>query len=235
MCGASSRRADAIKKSADMFIAKQMYGTAIEGSDGHVGTLYDLLFDDRSWKVRHLVVRTDRCFRGRQVLLDPAVIEHADRRKRHLQVRLTREHARQSPNADADLPVARRQMLKAAAQWVISEGYPAKMCDVSSAFEGDPHLHSTKLLSGLHIHCSDGRLGHVEDFVIDDEDWRVAELVVATRNWRLGKRVVVDPTLVKSINWEDREIRLALPREQIEHRPAYKGKLPLEEPTCGDV
>ena len=49
-------------------------------------------------------------------------------------------------------------------------GYPAKMCDVSSTFEGDPHLHSTKLLSGLHIRCSDGQLGHFEDFVIDDEN-----------------------------------------------------------------
>ena len=126
-------------------------------------------------------------------------------------------------------------MLEGAAQWVISEGYPAKMCDVSSTFEGDPHLHSTKLLSGLHIRCSDGQLGHFEDFVIDDENWRVAALVVATRNWWPGKRVVVDPMLVKSINWEDREIRLTVPRKQIEHRPAYKGRLPLEEPMCGNV
>ena len=84
------------------------------------------------------------------------------------------------------------------------------------------------MLTGLHIHCTDGQLGHVEDFVIDDETWRVADLVVDTRNWWPGKRVLVEPTLVKSIDWDDQGIRLTLSREQIEHRPAYKGKLPME-------
>jgi sporulation protein YlmC with PRC-barrel domain len=218
-----------------LIVAKHIYDTGLEGSDGRVGTLYDLLFDDQSWKVQHLVVRTNRWVRGRQVLLTPTVIEYADWPERHVQVRLTREQARHSPDADADLPVERRQMLEAAAQGLIAEAYWWKVLDVSSEFEGDPHLHSTKLLSGLHIHCTDSQLGHVEDFVIDDENWRVADLVVATRNWWPGKRVVVEPTLMKSINWDGREIQLTLPREQIEHRPAYEGKLPLQEPVLENV
>lgn len=52
-----------------------------------------------------------------------------------LQVRLTWEQARQSPNADADLPVARRQILEAATQALVSEVYWAKIPDLSSAFE----------------------------------------------------------------------------------------------------
>jgi hypothetical protein len=92
-----------------------------------------------------------------------------------------------------------------------------------------------KQMCGTAIEGSDGHVGTLCDLLFDDRSWKVRHLVVATRNWRPGKRVVVDPTLVKSINWEDRGIRLALPREQIEHRPAYKGKLPLEEPTCGNV
>ena len=219
-----------------MFIvAKHIYGTALEGSDGRVGTLYDLLFDDQSWKLRHLVVSTGRWFRGLQVLVDPEVIERTDWPERHLQVRLTREQARQSPNADADLPVARRQILEAVTQALVSEAYWAKIPDLSSEFEGDPHLHSTKMLTGLHIHCTDGQLGHVEDFVIDDETWRVADLVVDTRNWWPGKRVLVEPTLVKSIDWDDRGIRLTRSREQIEHWPAYKGKLPTEERMLGNA
>ena len=87
-------------------VAKHVYGTALEGSDGRVGTVCDLLFDNQSWKLRHLVVSSGHWLRGRQVLLDPEVIEHADWPERHVQVRLTREQARQSPNADADLPVA---------------------------------------------------------------------------------------------------------------------------------
>jgi hypothetical protein len=70
-------------------------------------------------------------------------------------------------------------------------------------------------------------------FVINDEIWREADLVVDTRNWWPGERVLVEPTLVKSIDWDDRGIRLAPSREQIEHWPANKGKLPIEEPLSG--
>lgn len=213
-----------------MFIvAKQIYRMSLEGTDGRVGTLYDLLFDEQSWKVRHLVVSTDRWFRGRQIVLDPEVIERADWRERHLQVRMTREQSRQSPNASTALPVARRRMLEEAAQAIVAEAYWSKMRLVLSDFAGDPHLHSTKTLTSLHIHCTDGLLGHIADFVIDDETWRVADLVVDTRNWWLGKRVLIEPTLVNSIDWDRREIRITLPGEQIEHRPAYTGKLRLEE------
>jgi hypothetical protein len=53
-----------------LIAARHMYGTLLEALDGTVGTLYDVLFDDQSWKLRHLVATTDRWFFGEQVLLD---------------------------------------------------------------------------------------------------------------------------------------------------------------------
>ena len=50
------------------------------------------------------------------------------------------------------------------------------------------------------------------------------DLVVDTRNWWPGKRVLIEPSLVESIDWDEREIRLSLPRDQIEHRPAYQAR-----------
>ncbi len=41
--------------------------------------------------------------------------------------------------------------------------------------------------------CPDGRLGHLEDFVIDDLAWSIRSLVVDTRNWWPGKRVLIEP------------------------------------------
>jgi sporulation protein YlmC with PRC-barrel domain len=214
--------------------AKHAYGTALEGSDGRVGTLYDILFDDQSWRIRHLVVSTDRWFRGRQVLLEPEVAEAVDWPDRRLQVRLTRQDVRESPSVDTDLPAARQQMLQAA-QVLLWEAYWTGVLDSSTELKGDPHLRSTKMLTGLHIHCTDGPLGHVADFVIDDETWTVCDLVVDTRNWWPGKHVLVEPTLVESIHWEEREIRLALPREQLDHRPAYPHEMPSHEPMVGSV
>jgi hypothetical protein len=47
----------------------------------------------------------------------------------------------------------------------------------------DPHLRSTDSVSGHSIQATDGEIGHVEDFIIDDETWAIRYLVVATRNW----------------------------------------------------
>lgn len=214
-----------------MFIvAKQMYGTPLQGSDGRVGALYDLLFDDQSWKLRHLVVSLDRWFLGRQVLLGPEVVERAEWLDRRLRVGLTKEQVRHSPNVETDLPVARRQSA-AAAQVLVWEAYWTSVLDTSPDAQGDPHLRSTKMLTGLHIHGADGQLGHVQDFLIDDETWSVRDLVVDTRDWWPGKRVLIEPALVESIDWDARQIHLSLPRDQIEHRPAYQHEMPPKEPV----
>jgi hypothetical protein len=218
-----------------MLIAcKNAYGTTLEESDGHVGTLYDILFNDLSWKLRHLVVGMDRWFLGRQVLLDPEVIQRADWPNRRLLVRLTKEQVRQSPSVESDLPVARRESL-AAAQVLVWEAYLTSVLDASLEPRGDPHLRSTKMLTGLRLHCTNGQLGHIADFLIDDQTWSVGDLVVDTRNWWPGKHVLVESSLVESIDWDNREVRLSLPREQVEDRPAFEHAAPSDESLVGSV
>jgi len=39
---------------------------------------------------------------------------------------------------------------------------------------GDPHLRSTEHVTGHHIQALDGEIGHVEDFIIDDETWAIS-------------------------------------------------------------
>ncbi len=212
--------------------AKRMYGAALEGTDGRVGTLADILFDDRSWRLRHLVVNTDRWHFGRQVLLEPTVVQRADWRDRRLLVRLTRQQVRSSPGVESDMPAARGEAI-AAAQVLVWEAYWTSILDATAATQGDPHLRSTKMLAGLHLHCTDGQLGHVADFLIDDDAWAVRELVVDTRNWWPGKHVLVEPRLIEAIDWDEREIRLSLPREEVEDRPAYPEEMPAEEPVGG--
>ena len=49
--------------------ASAIHGYAIVASDGHLGTVSDILFDDASWLVRWLVVDTGKWLSGRKVLL----------------------------------------------------------------------------------------------------------------------------------------------------------------------
>jgi hypothetical protein len=210
--------------------AKHAYGASLEGVDGRAGTL----FDDQSWRVRYLVVSTERWFRGRQVLIEPKIVRSADWPDQRLSVVLTKEQVRQSPDADTDLPVARRKTQEAA-RMLVWEAYWAGIPDAAAEVQGDQHLRSTKVLTGLHIHCVDGLLGHVDDFIVDDETWRIRYLVVETRNWWPGKRVLVELNWIESIRWEDGEVYLTLSREDLLGRPAYVGTAPTEESMAGSV
>ena len=71
-----------------------------------------------------------------------------------------------------------------------SPGTPARArAEIADArrSDDDPHLRSIAAVTGYHIHASDGEIGHVEDFLVEDADWSIHYLVVDTKNWWLGE------------------------------------------------
>jgi uncharacterized protein YrrD len=85
----------------------------------------------------------------------------------------------------------------------------------------DAHLRSTHDASGHHIQATDGEIGHVEDFVIDDETWEVRYLVIGTRNWWPGKRVLISPEWIERVSWREKAVFVNLSREAIKQSPEY--------------
>ena len=85
----------------------------------------------------------------------------------------------------------------------------------------DPHLRSTHDVSGHHIQATDGEIGHVEDFIIDDETWAIRYLIIDTRNWWPGKKVLVSPRWIERVSWSELKVFVNLPRETIKQSPEY--------------
>jgi len=92
----------------------------------------------------------------------------------------------------------------------------------------DPHLRSTNAVSGYHIQASDGEIGYVEDFIVDDETWAIRYLIINTRNWRPGKEVLVSPKLIKRVSWDASKVFVNLTREVIKQSPEYTESLLIE-------
>lgn len=86
---------------------------------------------------------------------------------------------------------------------------------------GDPHLRSTKEVTGYYLQARDGHIGHVENFIIDDSDWAIRYLVIDTRNWWPGKKVIISPNWFGHIHWEDSTIEINLTRNEIKKAPEY--------------
>ena len=53
-------------------------GYAVQASDGTLGTVSDLLFDDASWTVRWLVVETGNWWADHRVLIPASAFGHPD-------------------------------------------------------------------------------------------------------------------------------------------------------------
>ena len=65
----------------------------------------------------------------------------------------------------------------------------ARSAEATASHEADDsHLRSCKAVTGYHIEATDGEIGHVEDFLVDDETWAIRYLVVDTSNWWLGHK-----------------------------------------------
>lgn len=84
----------------------------------------------------------------------------------------------------------------------------------------EPHLRSSAEEVGYRIRATDGDIGHVEDFIVDDQNWAIAEMVVDTRNWLPGKKVLVPPGAITGIDWENGEVSVDLKREELKRAPA---------------
>jgi hypothetical protein len=92
----------------------------------------------------------------------------------------------------------------------------------------DPHLRSLRDLTGYRIESRTGKIGHIEDAVLDDRCFALPYVVVDTRNWLPGRKVLVSPTWVREIRWPDRRVAIDLTREEIEGSPSYDPATPLD-------
>ena len=82
-------------------------------------------------------------------------------------------------------------------------------------------------MTGYHLEASDGEIGHVEDFLIDQGTWKIRYLEVKTRNWLPVKRVLISPEWVEGVSWAESRVSLGLSRETIKSAPEYIESRPI--------
>ena len=94
----------------------------------------------------------------------------------------------------------------------------------------DPHLRSSRAVTGYHIQSTDGDIGHVEGFLVDDQSWAIRYMIVDTSNWWAGKKVLVAPAWIERVDWEQSKVHVTITRARIENSPEYDPDRPVERP-----
>jgi len=99
----------------------------------------------------------------------------------------------------------------------VSDAVRADSTALNSANE---HYDSVKKTAGYHIHARNGEIGHVDDFLIGDESWRIRYLLVDTSNWIGGRSVIVSADAVERVDKNDQRLYVAADRDPIQNAPA---------------
>jgi sporulation protein YlmC with PRC-barrel domain len=217
--------------------AKTLKGYKLDSLDGEIGKVKEFYFDDQHWAIRYLVADTGNWLTGRQVLISPYALNSVIKSEKHLSVDLTKKQIEESPSLNTDKPVSRQfeEGYYGYYGWPTYWGgssmwgdYPYIERDrekwkksTQGGKAGDPHLRSTDAVSGYNIQAADGEIGHVEDFVIDDETWAIRYLIVGTKNWWPGKKVLVSPQWIDRVSWSESKVFVSLSRETIKQSPEY--------------
>ncbi|PKL46432.1 MAG: photosystem reaction center subunit H [Candidatus Riflebacteria bacterium HGW-Riflebacteria-2] len=202
-----------------LYKAQTLTGYALQGIDGEIGTVKEFYFDDQHWTIRYLIAETGTWLADRQVLISPYALTGVKTEERHITVNLTRKQIEDSPAISNDKPVSRQfeDHYYKYFGWPIY--YGGSLDHHKKTW--NPGLRSTKNVSKYYIQASDGEIGHVEDFIIDDKAWAIRYLVINTRNWLPGKKVLVSPQWIERVSWQEEKVFVGLSLELIKKSPEY--------------
>ena len=234
----------------------QLLGWAIAASDGEIGRIKDVYFDDDRWTVRYWVVDTGARLGGRKVLIPAIAVQSIDRDEHVVHVRLDKQQVEASPPIDTDKPVSRQHESEFLDYYGYSYWWSGPLLWGATSYTADPlglmppvsnapgkhgeapidpHLRSAKEVTGYHLHATHDPVGHIEDLLLDSASWAIRYLVVDTRNWLPGRHVVIPPQWIKSVDWTERVVNVEVARDVVEAAPEYHPDLEFSPAYAADL
>lgn len=88
-------------------------------------------------------------------------------------------------------------------------------------------LHSAKDLEGFAVGATDGSIGKIKDFYIDDQAWIVRYVVLETGKWLAQRRVLIAPSALGKPDLVERIIPAALTQSQVRDSPDIDTHKPI--------
>jgi hypothetical protein len=211
----------------------------MRASDGELGEVKDAYFDDHLWTARYLVVDTGGWLEERRVLISAISVENIDWEKRSVSVRLTRQQVKVCPNIDTDKPVSRQQEADFLGHYgypsywegpfawgttsspcPISRPTPLAVNDIPAEHRSvvlDSHLRSAREVRSYQLQATSSFIGHVDDFLVDDESWAMRYIVVDARD----KHVVISREWITLVDWAERLVTVDVMPDTVRRAPEY--------------
>ena len=219
-----------------------LHGNTLAASDGEIGHVKDFYFDDKTWAIRYLVADTGSWLTGRQVLISPHALGRSDVDEKTLSVNLTRQQIENSPSIDSDKPVSRQYEIDYynyygwPTYWYGGDVWgagaypvplPFSMAEREAAVQqghanDDKHLCSVNAVTGYAIQATDGEIGTVSGFMVNDRSWVIGEAFVETGHWYAGKQIRIPTSKINLISYEDSKVFVNLSLADLRETGEYE-------------
>lgn len=222
----------------------------IHATDGTIGKVRNVWFDDEDWTIRYLVVETGNWVRRNEVLVSPIFIKELSWGEQEIYVNLTREQVKNSPALESRTPISRRQEVeyysyyRTPAYWagyglwgtgmhpedILSlanhpKARPAS--EYATPAAEDNHLRTTQDVMKYRVFANRGEVGKIDDFIFDDRSWAIRYMVVAPSKLLHGRKVLLSPSWTKDISWKQKLVFVDMENSKIEDAPEFDPAEPV--------
>jgi hypothetical protein len=218
--------------------------------DGEIGKVKDFFFTDIFWTIRYLVADTGKWLQERLVLISPTALGKPDWTLKSFPVNMTKEKIEQSPPVEKDKPVSKQreadlmtyytwplftygvESTHFAEMQLMAERLKLAEDEIGEQESGeekrdDPHLRSIEEVNRYSIRALDGSIGHVEDFIFEDLTWIIRYMIVDTRNFLPGRKVLISPEWIKNVDWSSKEVSVDMTCDSIKKSPEFDPTAPV--------
>jgi sporulation protein YlmC with PRC-barrel domain len=225
---------------------KEMQGYELGAQDGKIGRCADFLFDDNNWAIRYIVGDTRKWLPGRKVLISPISIGTVEESTQTLSIGLTKDQIKDSPPLESNVPISLQYeiIFNQYHDWgnywegsMIWGNHPFPRLlqrteelqrDIANVKKSN-HLRSAHELLSYFIQGTDTKIGHVEDFIVDEETWEIRYLVIDTSSWlSASRKVIISPAWVESVDWGKGSVEVCVSTEKLEKSPEYHPNIILD-------
>lgn len=233
-------------------LASKMSGVMVDTIDGPAGRIEQILFNNKNWLVRYLVVDLGMLFNIRQFLLSPVAVEGFEDDK--IKVNCSKERIKGSPEIGPEIQISpqKEKEIHDHFSWPYYWNYPSNSnslgrpvlsetltesflkLDERIVGEYKYRLESSSGMSGFRVEAINEEVGKIDDLIFDDEEWVVRYLLINTGIMFSNKRIPFSPWWVRWIDWEEGVVYVNYPAAEITNGPEWdtSGELDREFEFC---
>lgn len=199
-------------------------------ADSELGRVDAFYFDNKTWLIRYLGVNIGKGPRQRRFLISTVSIGEIDEQNKAIYIELTSKQVENSPPVNTLRPLTRHdevayyKHLGWKPYWVsepplenLFTGYEPAEFFLITMQPGQSNN-----VWGFEVSALDGKIGHVDDLIIDTRYWVIRYLSIDADDWIKKKYLLIYPAWIDHVSWKACQMTVGLKREQLKTAPLFE-------------